>query len=229
MTEPMRPAAARPARDAARAGSLALAVVLLGGCIGQPSPSPSPTPTSTGPPTATPTATSSAPASDPPSVAPSPTPAPPLSLDLPDARDRRRVTVEVAPDVPADGDGRIVVIVTNRSASRVDELVLRWPSDLGETLYLAPFEPSVQRIANGGPPLWQEWTKWVLGPGERGEPPGTISLGWGPLQARATLTIPILVTRREPGDVAFDLQLLAEEAILTLDGGGPAELRVSVP
>jgi hypothetical protein len=29
--------------------------------------------------------------------------------------------------------------------------------------------------------------------------------------------------------VTFDLQLLAEEAILTLDGGGPAELRVSVP
>jgi hypothetical protein len=139
------------------------------------------------------------------------------------------VAVVVDPQVTADGDGRIVVTVTNRSASRVDELVLRWPSELGETLYLAPFEPSVQRIANGGPPLWQEWTKWVLGPGERGEPAGTISLGWGPLLAEGTLTIPILVTRRAPGAVTFDLQLLAEEAILTLDGGGPAELRVSVP
>jgi hypothetical protein len=162
-------------------------------------------------------------------MSPTAAPEPPLSLDLPAESDRHRVTVEVAPEVPPDGDGRIVVTVTNQSGSRVDELVLRWPSQLGDTLYLAPFEPSQQRIANGGPPLWQEWTKWVLGPGERGEPAGTISLGWGPLLAGGTLTIPILVTRRAPGPVAFDLQLLAEEAILTLDGGGAAELRVSVP
>jgi len=225
MTEPMRPAAARSAGAAARARSLALAAAVLAGCVGEPSATPSPTAPATASPTPSPPVGTSAP----PSVAPTASPEPPLSLELPGASDRHRVTVEVDPQVAADGDGRIVVTVTNRSASRVDELVLRWPSELGETLYLAPFEPSLQRIANGGPPLWQEWTKWVLGPGERGEPAGTISLGWGPLLAEGTLTIPILVTRRAPGAVAFDLQLLAEEAILTLDGGGPAELRVSVP
>ena len=44
---------------------------------------------------------------------------------------------------------------------------------------LAPFEPSDDRIRDGGPPLVQEWTKWVIGPGERGEPAGTTS-GSGP-------------------------------------------------
>lgn len=226
MTEPMRPAAARPVRVAARSASVALVLALLTACVVQPSPTPTPSPP---PPTASPTQVPSVGGSAPPSVSPTATPEPPLSLDLPSERDRHRVTVEVAPEVPADGDGRIVVRVTNRSGSRVDELVLRWPSQLSQTLYLAPFEPSQQRIANGGPPLWQEWTKWVLGPGERGEPAGTISLGWGPLLAGGTLAIPVLVTRRAAGPVAFDLQLLAEEAILTLDGGGPAELRVSVP
>jgi hypothetical protein len=224
MAEPIRPAARR-ARVAVRSASLALAAAVLSACIGQPSETPAPSPS----PTATPTQEPSVDGSPPPSVSPTATPEPPLSIDLPAERDRRRVTVEVVPEVPAGGDGRIVVRVTNRSGSRVDELVLRWPSQLGETLYLAPFEPSQQRIANGGPPLWQEWTKWVLGPGERGEPAGTISLGWGPLLSGGTLTIPILVTRRAPGPVAFDLQLLAGEAILTLDGGGPAELRVHVP
>jgi hypothetical protein len=225
MTEPMRPAAARPARTAARFAAGTLVAVLLTACVAQPSPSltPSALPTAspTPPPSAEPTAASS--------VEPTATPEPPLSLDFPAERDRRRVAVDVSPDVPAEGDGRIVVTVTNLSGSRIDELVLRWHADLGETLYLAPFEPSQQRIANGGPPLWQEWTKWVLGPGERGEPAGTISLGWGPLLEGGTLTIPILVTRQAPGSVSFDLQLLAEEAILTLDEGGRAELRVSVP
>ncbi len=225
MTEPMRPAAARPARVAAPPTSVALVLALLTACVAQPSTTPTPSP----PPTASPTQQPTVEGSAPPSASPTATPEPPLSLDLPTERDRHRVTVEVVPEVPADGDGRIVVTVTNQSGSRVDELVLRWPSQLGETLYLAPFEPSQQRIADGGPPLWQEWTKWVLGPGERGEPAGTISLGWGPLLAGGTLTIPILVTRRTPGPVAFDLQLLAGEAILTLDGGGPAEVRVSVP
>ncbi|HEX2193935.1 MAG TPA: hypothetical protein VHK63_03120, partial [Candidatus Limnocylindria bacterium] len=85
------------------------------------------------------------------------------------------------------------------------------------------------RIADGGPPLWQEWTKWVEGPGERGEPAGTTSLGWGPLDPGATLVIPLVVTRQAVGAVDFDLQLLAEEALLRLDDGRPAELRVQVP
>jgi hypothetical protein len=135
----------------------------------------------------------------------------------------------VAPDVPAGSGGRIVVTVTNLSEERVTELVLRWPTELKQTLFLAPFAPSEARIANGGPPLLQDWTKWVEGPGERGEPAGTTSLGWGPLDPGATLTIPILVTRRANGAVEFDLQVLAGEAILLLEGGEPAELRVSVP
>jgi hypothetical protein len=229
MTEPVRSAAARPIRVAARSASVALVMAVLTACVAQPSTPPTLSPPPTTPPTQSPTQMPSLGGSTPPAVSPSATPEPPLSLDLPSDQDRHRVSVEVAPEVPAGGDGRIMVTVTNQSGSRVDELVLRWPSQLDEALYLAPFAPSEQRIANGGPPLWQEWTKWVLGPGERGEPAGTISLGWGPLLAGGTLTIPILVTRRAPGPVAFDLQLLAEEAILTLDDGGPAELRVSVP
>lgn len=205
---------------------LAALAALLTGCV---APSVSAEPTASASPTGTPTAVASLTVAPSASGEPTATPEPPLSLELPDASDRHRITVEVAPDVAADGDGEIVVTVTNNSASRVDELVLRWPTALGETLFLAPFAPSQQRIANGGPPLWQEWTKWVEGPGERGEPAGTTSLGWGPLLADGTLTIPILVTRRAPGPVAFDLQLLAGEAILTLEAGGPAEVRVTVP
>jgi hypothetical protein len=160
---------------------------------------------------------------------PTATPEPPLSLDLPEDRDRRRVRVRVSPELPADGDGRIVVEVTNVTDRRIMELVLRWPTELRQTLFLAPFEPSQQRRAEGGPPLWQEWTKWVEGPGERGEPAGTTSLGWGPLLPNATLTIPIVVTRQARGEVAFDLQVLAAESVLTLDGGGPAEVRVQAP
>ncbi len=225
MTEPMRPAAATNAWPPARLIALALVAGVLVACVGQPSA----TPTPSAPPSASPTLPPSVEPTAASSLEPTATPEPPLSLDLPAERDRRRVRVDVSPDVPADGDGRIVVTVTNLSGSRIDELVLRWPAGLSETLYLAPFEPSQQRIANGGPPLWQEWTKWVLGPGERGEPAGTISLGWGPLLEGGTLTIPILVTRQAPGSVSFDLQLLAGEAILTLDAGGRAELRVSVP
>jgi hypothetical protein len=75
----------------------------------------------------------------------------------------------------------------------------------------------------------QDWTKWVIGPGEEGEPAGTISLGYGPLLAGATLRIPLSVTRVADGPVAFDLQLLADNRILHLPGGEPAELRVRVP
>ena len=135
----------------------------------------------------------------------------------------------VDPNVPADGDGEIVVRVTNLTGRRVGELVLRWNTDLDEVLYLAPFRPSEQRIRNGGPPLVQDWTKWVRGPGETGEPAGTTSLGWGPLLPGGELTIPIQVTRRERGEVAFDLQVLAGEEILSLEAGAPAERRVRVP
>jgi hypothetical protein len=203
-----------------------LLAVLPAACVTETSPSPTPLPTST--PSATPQLSPSPSATSSASTPPTATPQPPLSLDLP-ARDRHHVAVTVTNEVPPDGDGRIVVTVTNLSARRVQELVLRWPTELEQTLFLAPFEPSVQRIADGGPPLWQEWTKWVEGPGERGEPAGTTSLGWGPLLPNGTLTIPIIATRNARGEVAFDLQVLSDEAILTLRGGEPAELRVSIP
>jgi len=213
----------RPRRSAGRrAGRAAGAVLLLATTAACAAPTPSPAGSATpSPAEATPIASAT--------PRPTATPEPALSLPHPGEEDPRQLRVDVAPEVTADGGGRIVVTVTNLSVERVTELVLRWPTELKETLVLAPFAPSEARIANGGPPLLQEWTKWVEGPGERGEPAGTTSLGWGPLDPGATLTVPILVTRRANGAVEFDLQLLAGEAILLLEGGEPAELRVSVP
>lgn len=207
----------------------ALVAVALAALLAACGPVGSPTPAVTPAASASPSATAAATDAATPSPAPTATPEPPLSLDLPADRDARQIQVKIAPEIPADGDGRLVVTVTNLSDQRVVELVLRWATELRETLFLAPFEPSQQRIANGGPPLVQDWTKWVEGPGERGEPAGTTSLGWGPLDPGATLTIPVLVTREAVGSVAFDLQVLAGEAILTLEGGDPAELRVEIP
>lgn len=205
---------------------LAAASALLGGCTlfveptQSPTPMPSPTPTAPSTPAPSPTG---------PAVTPSPTPAPPLSLDLPGAEDARLVRVEVALDLPADGNGRIVVTISNLSEARIDEVVLRWPTDLRATLFLAPFIPSEDRIRDGGPPLVQDWTKWVEGPGERGEPAGTTSLGYGPMDPGVTLPVELFVTRTAGGPVAFDLQVLAGEALLTLKTGGPAELRIEAP
>jgi hypothetical protein len=205
-----------------RAAGLLLPATLLSGCLFGPSPTPSASPTlgATAAPSATGPSQSSVPSS---------TPEPPLSLPLPDRHDAREISVRVNPDVAADGGGEIVVTVSNRSDRRVKELVLRWPTDLREALFLAPFRPSQQRIAEFGPPLLQDWTKWVEGPGENGEPAGTTSLGWGPLLPGGTLTIPIQVTRNARGEVSFDLQVLAGEEILTLEDGSRAELRVTVP
>jgi hypothetical protein len=211
-------------RLSTHAVGLLLPAILLTGCLLGPSPTPLASPTPSLGATASPSATGSSQSSE-----PSATPEPPLSLPLPDQHDARRITVRVNADVAADGGGEIVVTVTNHSDRRVKELVLRWPTDLRETLFLAPFRPSQQRIAEFGPPLLQDWTKWVQGPGESGEPDGTISLGWGPLLPGGTLTIPILVTRNARGAVSFDLQVLAGERILTLEDGPRAELRVTVP
>ncbi|MFN2419738.1 MAG: hypothetical protein ABR593_12610, partial [Candidatus Limnocylindria bacterium] len=134
----------------------------------------------------------------------------------------------VAPEIGAEG-GALTVTVVSGATERIDELVLRWPAELNETLFIAPFAPSWERIADGGPPLVQPWTKWVVGPGEKGEPDGTISIGWGPLLPGATLTIELDVARRAAGAVAFDFQILAGNDLLILDDGEPAELRVDVP
>jgi len=211
-------------------GAALAAALLLAACLPSLEPSPSAAVPSASP-TASPVATPSASAEPTPSesIAPTPTPAPSLSLEPPEASDERIVAVQVTPDVAADGDGTITIAVTSEADTRIDELVLRWPTELDATLFLAPFAPSDDRIRDGGPPLVQQWTKWVIGPGERGEPAGTTSLGWGPLLAGATLEIPILVTRRAEGPVAFDLQVLAGNDLLTLDRGEPAELRVEIP
>jgi hypothetical protein len=211
----------------ARARAALAAALLLTACLPTPSESPSAPTVPSDAPTASPSATEAASPSE--SQAPTATPAPSLSLEPPEGRDDRVVTVEVAPDVPAGEDGTITVTVTSAADTRIDELVLRWPTDLDASLFLAPFTPSDDRIRDGGPPLVQPWTKWVVGPGERGEPAGTTSLGWGPLLADATLEIPINVTRRADGPIAFDLQILAGNELLSLEGGGPAELRVEIP
>jgi hypothetical protein len=198
--------------------------LVLSACLASPSASPSSpgiTPSQSPPSSSTPSPVGSG--------SPAPTPEPLLSLDHPGRQDPREVTVRVDPQVSRDGDGQIVITVDNRTDRRIRELVLRWPTELRDTLFLAPFEPSEQRIREFGDPLHQDWTKWVDGPGESGEPAGTTSLGWGPLLPDATLRIPILVSRRAAGDVAFDLQVLAGESILTLPNGSPAELRVRVP
>ena len=214
-----------------RAAPALLILTLLAACGLEPSPSPSPAvpTTSPAPSDAATTPSPSEPAASATAAPPTPTPEPSLALDPPEGSDPRIVNVQVDPAVAADGDGQIVVTVTSAADSRIDELVLRWPAELNDVLFLAPFAPSDDRIRELGPPLMQPWTKWVVGPGERGEPAGTISLGWGPLLEGATLTIPILVTRLAPGPVAFDLQVLAGNDLLTLDGGEPAELRIEIP
>jgi hypothetical protein len=202
--------------------------LVIAGCIAEPTPTPLTTPeapVSTPTPLATPTPDES----DPPAATPTATPEPALSLDLPDESDGRVVTVGISVAIPPDADGELVITVTSGAADLIDELVLRWPTELHRTLFPAPFTPSEDRIRDGGPPLVQPWTKWVVGPGERGEPGGAVSLGWGPLLPGATLEIPLVVSRIGPGPVAFDLQVLAGNAILTVEGGGPAEFRVEVP
>ena len=163
------------------------------------------------------------------SQAPSPTPEPSLSLDLPADNDPRQVAVTVAPAL-TDAGGMLTVTVVNQGDSRIDEIVLRWPTALGDTLFLAPFAPSEDRIREGGDPLTAStaWTKWVEGPGEDGEPAATTSLGYGPMDPGMTLEIPLWLTRHAPGPVAFDLQVLAGEALLTNGDGQPAELRVDL-
>ena len=215
-------------RRAPLAAAMVGVVFVAAGCLARPTPSPSPEPTAEPTPTipVRPSPTSQPTETE--IASPTATPEPSLSLDLPEGSDPRVVSVTVDPNVGADG-GEIIVSVTSAADERIDELVLRWPTELNTTLVLAPFVPSEERIRDGGPPLVQEWTKWVVGPGEQDEPDGTISLGYGPLLPGATLTIPLNVRRTGEGAVAFDLQVLAGNDLLTLDGGDPAELRVEVP
>lgn len=207
-----------------RAGLTVLVILVASACVAEDSPSPSPSATIQPTPslTAEPSPTETTAAS------PTPTPEPALSLDPPEETDARVVTATVTPEIGAEG-GTLTVVVTSAADERIDELVMRWPTELSDTLVIAPFTPSPERIAEGGPPLVQPWTKWVIGPGEKGEPDGTTSIGWGPLLPEATLTIDLVVTRQEAGPVEFDFQILAGNALLTLDDGEPVELRIEVP
>ncbi|HYI66713.1 MAG TPA: hypothetical protein VEW95_07320 [Candidatus Limnocylindrales bacterium] len=203
-----------------------LVIAVASACVAEQTPSPSSSSTLAPTPSPTPQASATPPPTE--AASPTATPAPSLSLEPPQTTDPRVVAATVAADV-SDESGTLTVTVTSAAAERIDELVLRWPTELNRTLFLAPFTPSEDRIRDGGPPLVQPWTKWVRGPGEQGEPDGTISLGWGPLLPGAELEIPLQVTRRAAGPVAFDLQLLAGNDLLTLADGAPAELRVEVP
>lgn len=200
-------------------------VLGLAACGTEPSASPTPSPVS---PSATSTATAVPSESEAPTGEPTPTAAPPLSLDLPTETDPRIVSVEVVPALEGER-GTLTVTVTSASDERIDEIVLRWPAELEASLRLAPFTPSDDRIRENGPPLVQPWTKWVIGPGEQGEPEGTISVGWGPLLPGATLEIPLVATRVAEGPVAFDLQVLSGNDLLHFEGDEPAELRIEVP
>jgi hypothetical protein len=218
---------AGPSSRAARRVAIVGFVVLAGATACLPLPTVTPSPTSDATPSLAPTPSPSETAE--PSRTPAPTPEP-YALANPSAFDDRRIRVTVAPNLATDASGTILVTVTNLDATMIQELVLRWSTELDEHLFLAPFTPSNDRICNGCPPLVQPWTKWVVGPGARGEPAGTTSLGWGPLlPAPATLQIPVVANRRMPGPVSFDLQILAGEALLTLEDRSPAWLRVSVP
>jgi hypothetical protein len=217
---PHRRLTERPARAATRVALSCAAIVLAAGCVG-PLATQSPPPAS-----ATPSPSHSRPASIGASASPTATPEPPLSLALPAARDARRIRVTIQPTVPAGGVGHLTVRVTSLATTRITELVLRWPTPLNGIVFLSPFQPSASRLTDA---LVQPWTKWVIGPGEQGEPAGTISLGWGPLNPGATLSIPLIATRRASGHVAFDLQFLAGEELLTTEAGAPAETRVSIP
>ena len=151
-----------------------------------------------------------------------------LTLPAPAGTDSIAISYAVSVNVAAGASGQIVIVVTNTTQEMVPELVLRWPTAVRETVFLAPFEPSKQRIREGGDPLAQPWTRWVEGPGEQGEPAGTTTVGWGPLLPGGELTIPILATRVAPGPLTFDLQILNGELVL-LSSGEPAWLQVTVP
>lgn len=208
-------------RRVSATAAMLVIVPLLAGCL---APTPSPSATASAEPSveASPTAEST------PTPLPTATPIPHLALPPAVSSDPRSISYTVSVELEAGGSGRIVLTVENLGNEMIQELVLRWPTPLRDTIDLAPFAPSEQRIRDGGPPLYQEWTKWVEGPGEQGEPAGTISLGWGPLLVGGTLSIPLLATRIAPGPLEFDLQFLAGEALLTFEDG-PAWVSVTVP
>ena len=100
--------------------------------------------------------------------------------------------------------------------NRIDELVLRWPTELGADASARPVRARrEERIRDGGPPLVQEWTKWVVGAGRAGRAGGHDLARLGPAAAAARRSRSRSSSLRvADGPVAFDLQLLADNAIL---------------
>lgn len=124
-----------------RRATVLLGAAVLAGCGLMPSASRTPTQQ----PTASETARPSLPASLPAALSPSPSSEPAFSLELPEGRDPRAVSVEVQPA----GD-ELVVTVTNTTDQRIDEIVLRWSTDLDAVYFIMPFIPSDDRIRDGG-------------------------------------------------------------------------------
>jgi hypothetical protein len=181
--------------------------VVLAACTLQGSASPSASPSLSGSAGASPSASAR------PSATAEPSPIDSGRLTLPEPSDTDAtipISYTVTVEVAAGASGRLLVVVTNLGAEMVPELVLRWPTEVRDTIFLAPFQPSQQRIREGGDPLVQT------------------SLSWGPLLRGGTLTIPILATRVAPGPISFDLQILNGEKVLLSDGV-PAWLHVDVP
>ncbi len=205
-----------------------LAALLLAACSLEATPSPPPSVAGTVGPSPSVIASESSGSSA--TAEPSPSNGGRLVLPAPTESDPTPISYSVTVQIEAGASGRIVVVVTNLGQAIIPELLLRWPTELRDTVLLAPFEPSQQRIREGGDPLVQDWTSWVEGPGEHGEPAGTTSLGWGPLLGGGTLTIPVLATRVAPGPIVFDLQILNGDtgAVLRSDGE-PVWVQVTVP
>lgn len=190
----------------------------------EPTPSPSPSPSASA--AATTSATAAATATAVPSPTPSPSPTPvPLSLEPPAEMAEGVVDFSLSPNIPPEGRGQLIVNVTNMGDEAIEEIVLRWPTELNATLFLAPFEPGPDRMVN---PLVVEWTRWVEGPGTRGEPAGTTTLGYGPLDPGVTLAIDLVASWRTAAPVDFDLQFLDREALLLTTTGEPAQTRITL-
>ncbi|MFN2484331.1 MAG: hypothetical protein ABR509_05265 [Candidatus Limnocylindria bacterium] len=205
--------------DRATPALLCLAIAV--GCTDTES-SPSVPPAVTASPTALVTATAAP--TPTPTAAPTPT-AVPLSLEAPEGQSNGTIDFRFSPNLPADTQGELLVIVTNTGEDAIAEITLRWPTALDEVLFLAPFAPSPDRMVN---PLVVPWTRWVEGPGTRGEPAGTTTLGYGPIDPGTTLEIPLVAEWREPGEVQFDVQFLDREELLLLTDGQPAHVRVDI-
>ena len=207
----------RPMRFQGRLTPALLCLAIAVGCTeSDRSPSPSPSPSAS--PSSTPLSTATAV----PTATAAPTPVP-LSLETPTDVSDISIEYRFSPNLPPDAPGELVVLVTNTSPEPIDEIVLRWPTRLNEVLFLAPFAPGPDRLVN---PLVVPWTRWVEGPGTRGEPAGTTTLGYGPIDPGVQLQIPLVAQWREPQDVEFDVLFLDGDQLLLLGGGQPAHVRV---